>query len=112
MPAKKTTAKKTTAKKTTAKKRVAKSSASKKSTVKNVARKSTPPKAVAGKRIGRARRGDRIVIPSQSLGSPPREGQVLSVVGTGANPSYRVKWADGHESFMSPSAGTVTIVRP
>ena len=89
-----------------------KKSASKKSTVKKgTVKKSTPPKGVAGKGAVRARRGDRIVVASHKLGSPPREGQILSVTGTGAIPSYRVKWTDGHESFMSPSAGTVTIIR-
>jgi hypothetical protein len=25
--------------------------------------------------------------------------------------SYQVRWADGHETLISPAAGTVTIVR-
>ena len=59
-----------------------------------------------------ARRGDRIVIDSPQVGSPPREGEVLRVIHGAIGASYRVKWADGHETLISPVAGTATIVRP
>ena len=59
----------------------------------------------------RARRGDLIVIDSPQVGSPPREGEVLRVIHGEVSVSYRVKWADGHETLISPAAGTVAIVR-
>jgi hypothetical protein len=58
-----------------------------------------------------ARRGDLIVIDSPQVGSPPREGEVLKVIHGEMSVSYRVKWADGHETLFSPAAGTATIVR-
>ena len=59
----------------------------------------------------RARRGDLVVIDSLKVGSPPREGEVLRVIHGEVSVSYWVKWADGHETLISPAAGTVTIVR-
>jgi len=58
-----------------------------------------------------ARRGDLIVIDSPQVGSPPREGEVLKIIHGEVSVSYRVKWADGHETLIAPSAGSVTIVR-
>ena len=92
VPAKKTTAKKTTAKKTTAK-------------------KTTGRKALAKEAAIRPRRGDLIVIDSPQVGSPPREGEVLKVIHGEVGVSYRVKWTDGHETLIAPTAGNVTIVR-
>src|SRR5687767_9181982 len=84
MAAKKATAKKATAKKDTAKK--------------DTAKKDTA-----------ARRGDVIVVDSPQVGSPPREGEVLSVIHGSVTVSYRVRWTDGHESLIMPSAGTLTV---
>jgi hypothetical protein len=92
MPAKKVTAKKVTAKKPTAKKAMAKKAAAKKATT------------------NRARRGDLIVIDSVHVGSPAREGEILRVVVGELSVSYQVKWGDGHESFITPVAGTAHIV--
>ena len=58
-----------------------------------------------------ARRGDLIFIDSPQVGSPSREGEVLRVIHGEVSVSYWVKWADGHETLISPAAGTVTIVR-
>jgi hypothetical protein len=88
MPAKKVTAKKVTAKKPTAKK-----AAAKKATT------------------NRARRGDLIVIDSVHVGSPAREGEILKVIVGQLSVSYQVRWGDGHESFITPVAGTAHIVR-
>jgi hypothetical protein len=88
MPAKKVTAKKVTAKKPTAKK-----AAAKKATT------------------NRARRGDLIVIDSVHVGSPAREGEILGVIVGALSVSYQVRWGDGHESFITPVAGTARIVR-
>jgi hypothetical protein len=59
-----------------------------------------------------ARRGDRIVIDSSQVGSPPREGEILRVMSGGLGLSYEVRWADGHQSVISPAAGAARIVRP
>ena len=59
----------------------------------------------------RARPGDVIVIDSPQVGSPPREGEILKVIHGELSVSYRVKWADGHETLISPVAGAARIVR-
>lgn len=59
----------------------------------------------------RARRGDHIVIDSAQVGSQRREGEVLKVIVGEVSVSYRVKWSDGHETLISPVAGTAHIVR-
>ena len=107
MPAKKTTA----AKKATAKKATAKKATAKKATAKKATAKATPKKGSIQKAIAKARKGDLIVIDSPQVGSPPREGELLSVIHGEMSVSYRVKWADGHETLISPAAGSVTIVR-
>ena len=107
MAEKKATAKKATAKKATAKKATAKKATAKKAT----AKKATAKKATA-KKATEARRGDVIVVDSVQVGSPSREGEVLSVIHGSVTVSYRVKWTDGHESLIMPSAGTLTVVRP
>ena len=58
-----------------------------------------------------ARQGDFIVLDSAHVGTPPREGRVLKVIRGDVSVSYQVRWADGHETFITPVAGTVTIVR-
>jgi hypothetical protein len=84
-----------------------------------VAKKSTP-KTTTAKKAGKkatatrpteARRGDAIVVDSPQVGSPPREGEVLSVTHGSVTVSYRVRWTDGHESLITPSAGTLTVIR-
>ena len=101
------------AKKATTKKKAAeKKTTAKKTTVKKAATK----KAIAGKRsiqqgIAKARKGDLIFIDSAQVGSPPREGEVLSIINGEMSVSYRVKWADGRETLIAPAAGSVTIVR-
>ena len=89
MPAKKASAKKASAKKTGVKKATARTSTG----------------------VIQARRGDLIIIDSAQVGSPPREGEVLKVIHGEVGVSYRVKWADGHETLISPVAGTARIVR-
>ena len=59
----------------------------------------------------KARKGDHILVDGRQVGTPPREGEVLSVIQGGVSVSYRVRWIDGHETLITPSAGTVTIVR-
>jgi|SRR3989304_481878 len=133
MPARKTVARKTVARKASVKKTAARKAVPRKAGVKTTAasgrtqglsqggeparrgakqpgRAATPVRRTSTGTI-RARRGDLIVIDSPQVGSPPREGEVLRVIHGEVSVSYRVKWADGHETLISPAAGTVAIVR-
>jgi len=95
------TARKATAKKATAKKVTARASSQRAATPSRPATKLTAP----------GRSGDLIVIDSPQVGSPPREGEVLEVIHGEVNVSYRVRWADGHETLIAPKSGTARIVR-
>ncbi len=53
-----------------------------------------------------AKVGDRIVIESQKVGAPAREGDILEVIEASYGIRYRVRWDDGHESTIRPAAGT------
>ena len=53
--------------------------------------------------------GDRIVVESESVGTPIREGEVLEVIEGSVGVRYRVRWADGHESVFTPSVGSAKI---
>lgn len=57
-----------------------------------------------------ARSGDVIVLDSEKVGSPAREGEVLEIVSSDVRVSYRVRWVDGHESLISPAAGSMRVV--
>jgi hypothetical protein len=96
VPAKKSTDRKASVKKATVRKATAKKTTSKKATVK----KSVMP----------ARHGDLIVIDSAKVGSPPREGEILEVIQGEVSVSYRVKWDDGHQTFITPALGAARIV--
>ena len=125
---KKTAPRKSSVKKTAPRKPSVKKTAARKASVKKTAasgrtqvlsqgrepaRRGAKPTPVRRRSTGaiRARRGDLIVIDSPHVGSPPREGEVLRVIHGEVRDSYRVKWADGHETLISPAAGTVTIAR-
>jgi hypothetical protein len=128
VPAKKTTvsttkANKTRSKRTAAKKALvsatAKQATAKKAKIKKAtsagaprtsARSATPARR-SSTRARPARRGDRIVIDSAKVGSPPREGEILKVIERDLSVSYQVKWGDGHETLISPVAGIARIVR-
>jgi acyl-CoA reductase-like NAD-dependent aldehyde dehydrogenase len=115
---KKTPTKRTTAKKApaaaTAKKAAAEKAAAKKATSaatpRRPARSMTPVRR-SSTRATPARPGDLIVIDSAQVGSPPREGEILKVLESYLSVRYQVKWRDGHESLISPAAGTAHIVR-
>jgi hypothetical protein len=118
VPAKKTTPStskgKPLAKKGTAKKGTAKKGAAKKGAAKATARKATVTKRApraSSARATSARRGDLLVIDSVHVGSPAREGEILKVIAGALSVSYQVRWGDGHESFITPVAGTAHIVR-
>ncbi len=53
---------------------------------------------------------DRIVVVSQKVGQPAREGKVLEAIQASYGTRYRVAWDDGHESTFRPSGGTARIV--
>ncbi len=55
------------------------------------------------------KRGDVILIDSAHVGTPPREGEVIKIVRGELSISYWVRWADGHESFITPKAESVQI---
>jgi hypothetical protein len=55
--------------------------------------------------------GDRIVVESETVGTPPREGEVLEVIEGEVGVRYRVRWEDGHESIFTPSGGAAQIIQ-
>ncbi len=54
--------------------------------------------------------GDRIIVESEKMDVPPREGEVLEVVEHEPRTEFRVRWEDGHESEIRPAAGSYRIV--
>jgi hypothetical protein len=56
------------------------------------------------------KKGDRIVLAAAKVGGATREGEIIQVVGNDLRISYRVQWADGHESLISPGAGAAVVV--
>ena len=74
------------------------------------ARRAATPSRRASTLTAPARSGDLIVIDSPQVGSPPREGEVLEVIQGEVSVSYRVRWADGHQTLIAPS-GSARIVR-
>jgi hypothetical protein len=54
--------------------------------------------------------GDRIVVESERVGQADREGTILEVVEASYGTRYRVRWDDGHESTIRPSAGSARII--
>jgi hypothetical protein len=57
-----------------------------------------------------AKVGDRIVVESEAVGQPTREGEVLEILEGSSGPRYRVRWADGHESVFTPSGGSARVI--
>jgi hypothetical protein len=58
-----------------------------------------------------AKVGDRIVIESERVGQADRSGVIIEILpsATGLQ-HYLVRWEDGHESDIRPSAGSARIV--
>ncbi len=54
--------------------------------------------------------GDRIVVESDKVGHPAREGLVLEVLEADYGTRYRVRWDDGHETTFHPTAGSVRVI--
>ena len=60
-----------------------------------------------------AKVGDRIVIESEKVGLPTREGVILEVIEASYGTRFRVRWDDGTETTIRPSAGSArTFSRP
>ncbi len=57
-----------------------------------------------------AKVGDRIVIESQKVGTPAREGDILEVIEASYGVRYRVRWDDGHETTIRPAAGITRTI--
>ena len=57
-----------------------------------------------------ARVGDRIVVESEKVGLAAREGVILEVIEASYGTRYRVRWDDGHESTIRPSAGSARTI--
>jgi hypothetical protein len=55
----------------------------------------------------RFKSGDRVRVESQSTERPPRTGVVEEVMHGTADPRYRIRWDDGHETVYTPAAGTL-----
>jgi hypothetical protein len=50
-----------------------------------------------------AAKGDRLVVHSQHLDGPVRDGEILEVHGPEGSPPFVVRWSDnGHESLFFP----------
>jgi Domain of unknown function (DUF1918) len=97
MPTKKATANKTTARASSQPK-------------KTLERRAATPSRRASTLTVPGRSGDLIIIDSTQVGSPRREGEVLEVIPGEVSVSYRVRWADGHETLIAPKSGTARIV--
>jgi hypothetical protein len=54
--------------------------------------------------------GDRIVVESEKVGTPAREGTILEVLESKSSTRYRVRWDDGHETTFLPYAGSARII--
>jgi hypothetical protein len=54
--------------------------------------------------------GDRIVIESKEVGQARREGEIVEVIHGQTSVHYRIRWSDGHESVLFPSAGSARVV--
>jgi len=54
--------------------------------------------------------GDGILVESESVGTPTREGEILEVIEGSVSVRCRVRWTDGHESVFTPRVGSARIV--
>jgi hypothetical protein len=56
--------------------------------------------------------GDRVVLDSERVGMPAREGEIVETVQRGDATRYRIRWSDGRETSVSSSTGSLRIVAP
>ncbi len=57
-----------------------------------------------------AKVGDRIIVETERVGLPDRDGEILEVIESPSGTHYRVRWDDGRESTFWPAAGSARIV--
>ncbi|HYM82628.1 MAG TPA: DUF1918 domain-containing protein [Candidatus Dormibacteraeota bacterium] len=57
-----------------------------------------------------AKPGDRIVVESEKVGQPTREGEIVEVTASPYGVSYDVRWDDGRRTSFRPSAGSARVV--
>lgn len=55
---------------------------------------------------------DRIVVESQKVGQPAREGEILETIQASYGTRYRVAWDDGHESTFRPGGSARIVPAP
>lgn len=53
--------------------------------------------------------GDTVVLESERVGESDRAGVVTEVLDKADAPHYRVRWEDGHETTIFPTAGSLRI---
>ena len=56
-----------------------------------------------------AKPGDRIVVESEKVGIPTREGEIVEVIPHERHLEFRVRWDDGHLSEIRPPEGSYRI---
>jgi hypothetical protein len=54
--------------------------------------------------------GDRILVESETVGTPTREGEIVEVIHGDVGVRYRVKWQDGRETLFTPSGGAAQVI--
>lgn len=54
--------------------------------------------------------GDRIVVESETVGTPTREGEIVEVIQGEVGVRYRVRWQDGRETVFTPSGGAARVI--
>ncbi len=54
--------------------------------------------------------GDRIVMDSDKVGIPARQGEILQVTPHEPHTEFRVRWDDGHVSEIRPSGASYRIL--
>lgn len=54
--------------------------------------------------------GDRIIVDSDKVGVPTRQGEILHVTPHEVHVEFRVRWDDGHVTEIRPIAASYRIV--
>jgi hypothetical protein len=60
--------------------------------------------------VMKAKIGDRLVLAGTHVGDARRTGTIVEIEHADGSPPYRVRWPDGHESYISP--GSDALVEP
>jgi Domain of unknown function (DUF1918) len=54
--------------------------------------------------------GDRVLVESETVGTPPREGEIVEILHGDIGVRYRVRWQDGRETLFTPSGGSARVI--